>query len=243
MQGTVRNAANSHSEFFQAHYEQCQAECLRRVPVPDLATGRWKRSRPEHAEGTAQPFKDPSDEEDHLPQTSKMQPTSAAAATAKTSTSCETLHGLEERLGSFHESARALANCLQKRDVLRKTDQSMIEAAKCMFHKIAWRRQRTTWIRVTPQSQEGLCTEIKQNKQRCSRTVILRVNPCPRSEESSEQICTSSVNRNAIAAIFSRLYRSKLSRMILRSSSSCRYLSITLQNGNSNSKCRRSLRQ
>ena len=35
--------------------------------------------------------------------------------------------------------------------------------------------------------QEGLCTEIKQNKQRCSRTVILKVNPCPRPEESSEK--------------------------------------------------------
>ena len=55
----------------QAHSEQVQAECLRRVLVPDPATGRWKRSRPEHAEGTAQPVKDPPDEEDHLPQTSR----------------------------------------------------------------------------------------------------------------------------------------------------------------------------
>ena len=41
--------------------------------------------------------------------------------------------------------------------------------------------------RVTPQSQEGLGTEIKQNKQRCSRTVMLKVNLCRRSEESSEK--------------------------------------------------------
>ena len=40
-------------------------------------------------------------------------------------------------------------------------------------------------VRVTPQSQEGLCTEIKQNKQRCSRTVMLKVCPCSRSKESS----------------------------------------------------------
>ena len=34
------------------------SECLRRVPVPDPVTGRWKRPRPEHAEGPAQPVKD-----------------------------------------------------------------------------------------------------------------------------------------------------------------------------------------
>ena len=35
----------------QAHYEQLQAECLRRVPVLDPVTSLWKRPRPEHTEG------------------------------------------------------------------------------------------------------------------------------------------------------------------------------------------------
>ena len=46
------------------------------------------------------------------------------------------LDELAERLGNFHESARALADCLQTRNVTRKTDQSVIEAAKCMFNKL-----------------------------------------------------------------------------------------------------------
>ena len=55
-----------------------------------------------------------------------------------------------------------------------------------MFHKLLG-EVRDDLDRVTPQSQEGLCTEIKQNKQRCSRTVKLKVNPCPRPEESREK--------------------------------------------------------
>ena len=43
--------------------------------------------------------------------------------------------------GTFFESANALTNCLQTRDTARKTDQSMLEAAKSMS-----RRKRTmTW--------------------------------------------------------------------------------------------------
>ena len=133
--------------------------------MPDLVTGRWKRPRPEHAEGPAQPVKDPSVEEDNLPQTPKRQATSAARAPAKTSTSCGTLDELAGRLGSFRETARALASCLQKRDVPRKTDQSMIEAAKCMFHKLLG-EVKDDLDRVTPQSQEV-------------RSSVLKVIPCP----------------------------------------------------------------
>ena len=57
VQETVRNAANSLSEF--THHDQVQAGCLRRVSVPDPVTGRWKRPRPEHAEGSERPAKDP----------------------------------------------------------------------------------------------------------------------------------------------------------------------------------------
>ena len=47
-----------------------------------------------------------------------------------------TLSELAERLGNFHESANALTNCLQTRDFIGKTGQSMVEAAKCMFSKL-----------------------------------------------------------------------------------------------------------
>ena len=208
--------------------------------MPDPVTGRWKRPRPEHAGGPAQPVKDPSDEEDNLPQTSKRQAKSAVATLVKTSTSRGTLDELAERLGSFHEKARALATCMEKCDIHRKTDQSMIEAAKCMFHKLMG-DVKDDLDRVTPQSQEGLCTEIKQNKQRCSRTVILKVNPCPRPEESSEQsvhqVSTETPVPQSSAVI------PELSRMILGSSSSCWCLIITWESGNTISKCRRSLRQ
>ena len=84
----------------QAHCEQVQAECLRRVLVPESVTGRWKLPPPEHAKGPAHAVKDTSDEEDNLPQTSKRQATSAAATPAKTSTSRGTLDEVAERLGS-----------------------------------------------------------------------------------------------------------------------------------------------
>ena len=44
--------------FFQAHYDRVQAECSRRVPVPDPMTGLWKRPRTEHTDGSAQHAKD-----------------------------------------------------------------------------------------------------------------------------------------------------------------------------------------
>ena len=146
-------------------------------------TGRWKRPRPEHAELTAQPVKDPSDEEDNLPQTSKRQATSAAATLAKTSTSCGTLDKLAERLGSFHDES-ALATCLQKRDVSRKTDQSMIEAAKCMFHKLL--EEGKDDLDRVPQSQRSLYRDQAEHT-----TIFayrdMKVNPCPRPEKSIEK--------------------------------------------------------
>ena len=226
---------------FQAHYDQVQAECLRRVPVPDPVTGRWKRQRKEHAEGTAQPVKDPSDEEDSLPQTLKRQATGAAAVPSKTSTSRGTLDELAERLGSFHESARALASCLQKHDVSRKTHQSMIEAAKCMFHKFLG-EVRDDLDRVTPRSQEGLCAEIKQNKQRCSGTAILRENPCPRPEEPTEksvhQTSTETPSPQSAAEIPEQVIGDD-PRKQLELSVPC----TNLENENTSSICRRSLRQ
>ena len=84
----------------------------------------------------------------------------------------------------------------------RRTDQSMIEAAKCMFHKLLG-EVRDDLDRVSSQSQGGPYAEIKQSKQRCSRTAILEENPCPH-RGTERKICTSNVNRNGIAAIFGR---------------------------------------
>ena len=129
MQETVRNAANSLSDFFKHTTIKSKAECLRRVLVPDPVTGRWKRPRPERTEDPARQFH----EEYNPPQTSKKQATSVTATSADTSTSRGTLDELTERLGNFHECARALASCLQKHDVSRKTDQSMVEGAKLRY--------------------------------------------------------------------------------------------------------------
>ena len=77
-----------------------------------------------------------------------------------------------------------MASCLQKHDVSRETDQSIIEAARCMFHKLL-EEARDDLGRVAPWSQEGFCTEIKQSKQRRSHTV--KENPCSRPEKPSEK--------------------------------------------------------
>ena len=111
--GNCSECSKQSLRVFQTLYDQVQAECLRRVPVPDLVTGRWKRPRPNQTEGPARQLH----EEDNLPQTSKKQATSATATSAETSTS------------------RGILDELQH-DVSRKTDQSMIEAAKCMFHQL-----------------------------------------------------------------------------------------------------------
>ena len=167
---------------FQTHYDQVQAECLRRVLVPDPVTGRWKRPRPEEVEGSTQYVKDPPDEEDHLPQTPKKR----AASATETHPSRGILDEQAERVGNFHESARAQTCRLQKHDVSRENKRSMIEAARCMFHKLLG-EARDDLDPATPRSQESLCTEIKKSKQRCSHTVILKENLCPRPEEPSEK--------------------------------------------------------
>ena len=168
---------------FQAHYDRVQAECLRRVPVLDPVTGRWKRSRSEHG-----PAKDSLGGGDHFLQTSKKRATSATTTPAGT-TSRGILDGLAERLGNFHDSARALASCLQNRDVSGNTDQSMIEAAKCMFHKLLGKASDDL-ERATPRSRESLCTETTQNRRRCSRPETPTEKPCSRSETLSEKPCS-----------------------------------------------------
>ena len=91
-----------------------------------------------------------------------------------------------------------------------------------------WRRERTTWIEC--HSHKGLCTEIKQNTQRCSRTVIWKwiLVLAPRNRSKNLYI---KCQQKRHCRDLQPGYRSKLSRMILGSSSSCRYPSINLENG------------
>ena len=205
-------------------------------------TGRWKRPRPEHAEGPAHPVKDPSDEENNRPQTSKRQATSAAATLAKTSTSRGTLDELEERLRNFHDSARALASCPQQpRLVSRKTDQKNIEAAKCMFPQIAGGGKGRLEPSVAAVTRRSLCRGIKQNDDvRVPRYWKRILVFAPRNRAKNRYI---ECHRNAIATIFSqdtgasyRGWSSEAARVVGTSV-------LTWRNANTNSKCRRSLRQ
>ena len=118
--------------------------------MPDSVTEHWKRPRSEnyskgftgnkslttHDESFARPAESSLDGEDHCLQAPKKRATSATTVPAESNPNRGILDELAERLGNFHESARALADCLQTRDVTRTTDQSMIEAVKRMFHKL-----------------------------------------------------------------------------------------------------------
>ena len=61
-----------------------------------------------------------------------LRSTSTTNASTETNTKQGTLSELAERLGNFHESADALTNCLQTRDITVKTDQGVVQGAKCM---------------------------------------------------------------------------------------------------------------
>ena len=101
----------------------------------------------------------------------------------------EILDELAERLGNFHGSARALASCLQTRDVTRKTNQSVIEAAKCMFLRLL-REASDDLERVTPQTRVSFHIEITRNKHRYSRSETPSEKPCSRSETLVEKSCS-----------------------------------------------------
>ena len=106
---------------------------------------------------------------------------------------------LAERLGHFHESARALVDCLQTRNVRRKTDQCVIETAKCMFHKLLGEASDDL-DRVTLQSRADLRVETTRNIRRSrtetasekpySRPEALAEESCPRPETVSENFCS-----------------------------------------------------
>ena len=85
-------------------HDRVQAECSRHAPVPDPVTGRWKRSRPEHAESSELPAKDSLDGEDHSLQTSK-----------KASDKCHNYASQDE-----HESRNLRRTCRAAREDLRQ---------------------------------------------------------------------------------------------------------------------------
>ena len=109
--------------------------------------------------------------------------TSATTTFAGTNLNRGILDELAGRLVYFHDSARALASCVQNRDV---SDQSMIEAAMCMFRKLLG-EARADLERVTPQSHENPHIETTRNKRRCSRSEKPSEEPCSRPEKQSEK--------------------------------------------------------
>ena len=129
------------------------------------------------------------DEEAHFLQKSKKRATSATAMPDEPNLNRGILDELAERLGNFHESARALADCLQTRNVTRKTDQSMIEAAKCMFHKLLGEASDDL-ERVTPQSCKSLHRETIRKAHRCPCSETVSGKPSSRSETLVEKSCS-----------------------------------------------------
>ena len=153
-------------DFPHTHHDLVRNECSQLAAVPESATGHWKRSRLEnyvkvYAENKSLP-------EDHFQPVQKKRATSATTAPAGTDQNREILDELAGRLGLFHDSARALAKCLQTRDVARKTDQCMIEAANCMFHRLLGETSEDL-ERVVLQLRESLHIETTRYKRRCSR--------------------------------------------------------------------------
>ena len=123
VQETVRNAANSLSQFFK------HATAKPKLSVYDVfsVTGRWKRSRPDHAEGSARPAKDPLDGED---QQGSLLCLLRRTQVAESSTNWQS-DSRTFTTASVHQPVVP-----QNHDVSRRTDQSVIEAAKCMCHKL-----------------------------------------------------------------------------------------------------------
>ena len=152
----------------QTHYDCVRAECSRLASATDSVTEHWKRPRPESHSQSCAVNKNQKprfavnslDEENHFQRAPKRQPTSSTTTLVEPNTDSGILDELAERLGNFHESARALVDCLQTRNVNRKPDQCMIETAKCMFHKLLGEASDDL-DRVTLQSREDLRTHTE----------------------------------------------------------------------------------
>ena len=69
----------------------------------------------------------------------------------------------------------------------------MIEAAKCMFHKLLGEASDDL-ERVTPQAHESLHAETTRNKHRCSRPETLSEKPSFRSETTTAKPCSLTIS-------------------------------------------------
>ena len=102
---SVRNAANCPPKSCR-HNCWVRAECSRLVSATDSVTEHRKRPRRESR-----------------PDSCRKQESEIDEYYDASNTKHGTLSELAERLGNFHESANALADCLQTRDITRKTGQ------------------------------------------------------------------------------------------------------------------------
>ena len=118
--GSVRNAEGSLQKPFKYTTIAFGAECSRLAAATiGSETAHWKQPRRESHGQSHERSK-------------SLKSTSTTKASIESNTKQGTLSELAERLGNFHESANALTNCPQTRDTARKTDQSVLEAAKSM---------------------------------------------------------------------------------------------------------------
>ena len=157
---------------------------LEAITIRELPAGN--KSLATRAENSARPAKDSLDEEDHFLQESKKQRQVPQPHLQRRNWIVKSSTN-----GNLHDSARALAICLQTRDVTRKTEQSMTEAAKCMFLRLLGEASDDL-ERVTPQSRESLRIETTHSKHRCPRSETPSEKPCSRSETLFEKSCSRS---------------------------------------------------
>ena len=137
-------------------------------------------------------------------QMSQKGATSATTVPAWSKMNRGILDELAERLGNFHDSALALADCLQTRNVTREADQSMIEAAKCMIHRLLGEASDDL-ERVTSQSREGLHIDTTRNAHRCSGSETPVGKSCSRPETLSCIVKLESALRNLTLFAFRKL--------------------------------------
>ena len=171
--------------------------------MPESATGHWKRSRTEnfsqspggnksratHAESWGTIRQAFARWRRSLFTNVEKASDTCTSTSAGTNLNRDILDELTERLGNSHDSARAMASCLQTRDVTRNTDQSMIEAAKYMLHKLLGEASDDLEC-VTPLSRKSLHVETTRNQHRCSRFETPSEKPCSRSETLVEKSCS-----------------------------------------------------
>ena len=121
--GKPSECSKQSARIFQTHYDCVRAECSRLASVTAYVTKHWKRPRRESLGQSCTGIM-------------RMRATRAMTTPGESSTNPGNLGELAERLGNFHESARALADCLHTRDITRQRDPSTIKAARHMYHKL-----------------------------------------------------------------------------------------------------------